>query len=129
MDDPRVQAFRKELNKWKKQHLFEGLVNEANSDSEARRLGEAKELFSSLMEKLREMELKLKARQQSGGDKIIVDLVETLGPEERWTEGLLDKIRSILITDLVEYPLTFNATLIDQFKEKPDFPTYQVEWP
>ena len=54
MDDPRVQAFRKELNKWKKEHLFEGLVNEANSDSEARRLEEAQELFRKIMSKLQE---------------------------------------------------------------------------
>ena len=125
MEDPRVQAFRKELNKWKKEHLFEGLVNEANSESEARRLEEAESLYRNLMDKLREMEQKLKASKQSGGDKVVLELMETLGPEERWTESLLDNIRSILITDLVEYPLTFNATLIDQFKEKPDFPTYK----
>jgi hypothetical protein len=125
MEDPRVQAFRKELNKWKKEHLFEGLVNEANSDSEARRLEEAEELFRKIMGKLQEYEKQIKAKRQVGGDSDVLEILQTLGPEERWTESLLDKARSILITDLIEYPLTFNATLIDQFKQKPDFPTYQ----
>ena len=125
MEDPRVQAFRKELNKWKKEHLFEGLVNEANSGSEARRLEEAQELFRKIMSKLQEYEKQLKVKRQIGGDTDVLEIIQTLGPEERWTESLLDKARSILITDLLEYPLTFNATLIDQFKQKPDFPTYQ----
>lgn len=125
MEDPRVQAFRKELNKWKKEHLFEGLVNESNSGSEARRLEEAQELFRKIMSKLQEYEKQLKVKRQIGGDTDVLEIIQTLGPEERWTESLLDKARSILITDLLEYPLTFNATLIDQFKQKPDFPTYQ----
>jgi hypothetical protein len=125
MEDPRVQAFRKQLNKWKKEYLFNGLSNEVNSDSEARRLEEARILFTNLMEKLHEMEQKLKAKKQTGGDPIFQQLLETLGPEERWSESLLDNVRSILITDLIEYPLTFNATLIDQFKQTSDFPTYQ----
>lgn len=125
MSDPRVQAFRKELNKWKKEHFFKGLVNEANSESEDRRIDEAKAMYRQLMSRLREMELQIKAEVQVGGDNSVEQILETLGPEERWTEALLDQARSILITDLLEYPLTFNATLIDQFKQEPNFPTYQ----
>lgn len=125
MEDPRVQAFRKELNKWKKEHLFKGLVNEANSESESRRLYEAQELFTNLMAKIHEMEQQLKEKRQVGGNADVLKILETLGPEERWSESLLDNARSIAMTDLLEYPLTFNATLIDQFKQKPDFPTYQ----
>jgi hypothetical protein len=123
--DPRVQAFRKELNKWKKEKMFDGLVNEGNSDSEHRRLEEANQMFQILMKRLQEMEKILKAKQQVGGDAAVDQILSTLGPEDRWSEAMLDKVRSILITDLVEYPFTFNATLIEQFKKQPDFPTYQ----
>jgi hypothetical protein len=125
MEDPRVQAFRKELNKWKKEKMFDGLVNEGNSDSEHRRLEEAKEMFQTLMKRIQEMEKEMKARLQVGGNAAVDQILSALGPEERWSEAMLDKVRSILITDLVEYPFTFNATLIEQFKEQPDFPTYQ----
>lgn len=124
MEDPRVQAFRKELNKWKKTTLFEGLVNEGNSDSEHRRLEEANTMFQNLMKRLQDMEKQIKAKQ-TGGDAAIEQILSTLGPEDRWTESMLDKVRSILITDLIEYPFTFNSTLIEQFKERPDFPHYQ----
>ncbi len=123
--DPRVQAFRKELNEWKKEKMFDGLVNEGNSDSEHRRLEEANQMFQILMKRLQEMEKILKAKQQVGGDAAVDQILSTLGPEDRWSEAMLDKVRSILITDLVEYPFTFNATLIEQFKKQPDFPTYQ----
>ena len=124
MEDPRVQAFRKELNKWKKENFFQKLVEEANSESENRRIEEAHEMFQKLMSRVQEMERQLKAKQKGGGDNDVDTILGTLGSEERWTESLLDSVRSILITDLYEYPLTFNATLIDQFKEQPNFPTY-----
>jgi hypothetical protein len=124
MEDPRVQAFRKELNKWKKEHFFKKLVEEGNSESENRRIDEAHEMFHTLMNRVQAMERQIKAKQRGGGDSEVELILETLGPEERWTESLLDSVRSILITDLYEYPLTFNATLIDQFKEQPNFPTY-----
>ncbi len=124
MEDPRVQAFRKELNKWKKEHFFQKLVEEANSESENRRIEEAHEMFQKLMSRVHEMERQLKAKQKGGGDNDVDTILGTLGSEDRWTESLLDSVRSILITDLYEYPLTFNATLIDQFKEQPNFPTY-----
>jgi len=125
MEDPRVQAFRKELNKWKKEYLFDGLVNEGDTGSEDRRIEEASSLFTTLMKRIQDMEKQIKAKQQSGGNAAVEQIMSTLGPEERWTEGMLDKVRSILITDLVEYPFTFNTTLIGQFKKVPDFPTYQ----
>jgi 16S rRNA U1498 N3-methylase RsmE len=124
MEDPRVQAFRKELNKWKKDHFFVKLVNEVNSDSEDRRISEARDMYDKLMKKLHEMEQTLRAKQV-GGDQESEKLLQTLGPEGGWSEALLDQVRSILITDLLEYPLTFNASLIDQFKQVPDFPTYK----
>ncbi len=125
MEDPRVQAFRKELNKWKKEYLFDGLVNEGDSQSEERRLDEASSLYTTLMKRIQEMEKQIRAKQQTGGNAAVEQILSTLGPEERWTEGMLDQIRSVLITDLVEYPFTFNTTLIGQFKKLPDFPTYQ----
>ncbi len=82
-------------------------------------------MFQILMKRLQEMEKILKAKQQVGGDAAVDQILSTLGPEDRWSEAMLDKVRSILITDLVEYPFTFNATLIEQFKKQPDFPTYQ----
>ena len=124
MNDPRVQAFRKELNNWKKEHFFKKLVEEANSESEDRRIQEAHEMFENLMKHLQEMERQIKAKQQVGGDASMEKILQTLGMEDTWTEQLLDEVRSALITDLYEYPLTFNATLIDQFKEQPNFPTY-----
>lgn len=126
MADPRVQTFRKELNKWKKEHFFQGLVNEANSESENRRIDEARRMFKVLMEKIKEMEQQIQSKkeEQEGGDQAVDELLSILGPEERWTETLLNQVRSILITDLLEYPLTFNSSLIDQFKQEPNFPTY-----
>lgn len=127
MEDPRVQAFRKELNKWKKEHFFEGLVNEANSESENRRMDEAKEMYRQLLAKIHELEERGRANRQIGGDGdvSVEKILKPLGPEDKWSETLLDQVRSILMTDLIEYPLTFNSTLIDQFKKEPNFPTYQ----
>jgi len=124
MNDPRVQSFRKVLNEWKKETFFEKLVQETDKDSIDRRIDEAHSMFQTLMDKLHEMEEHIQAKKQVGGDKAVNQILSTLGPEETWTEGLLDNARSILITDLYEYPLTFNAVLIDQFKEQPDFPAF-----
>ena len=125
MEDPRIQAFRKELNKWKKEQFFSKLVNEVDSESIDRRIEEAHDMFKKLMKRVQEMEHQIKLRGQMGGDVQLNIILETLGPENTWTESLLDQVRSILITDLFEYPLTFNSALIDQFKEQPDFPTYE----
>lgn len=128
MADPRALAFRKELNKWKKDTFFTKLVNESNDKSIDRRIDEAHSMFHTLIDKIREMEQVVENRAalaQKGGNKEVSTLLNILGPEDTWTEPLLDQVRSILITDLYEYPLTFNSALIDQFKEQPNFPKYE----
>jgi hypothetical protein len=125
MNDPRVQAFRKELNKWKKDTFFPRLVEENDSESIDRRIKEAHSMYETLMNRLHDMEQQIQQKKnQQGGDIQAQKILDTLGPENTWSEALLDNARSILITDLFEYPLTFNSTLIDQFKQESDFPKY-----
>lgn len=125
MEDPRLQAFRNELNKWKKDTFFVKLVNEGDDESINRRIQEAHTMYETLMNKLHEMEQKIKPQnQQVGGDSTIQNILAALGPENTWTESLLDGARSALITDLFEYPLTFKSDLIDEFKKRRNFPTF-----
>ena len=123
-EDPRIQAFRKALNEWKRQTFFTKLVEETDTESINRRIEEAHSMFAKLMEKLHSMEQKIHTTQQ-GGENKIQQILETLGTESTWTEALLDRARSALITDLYEYPLTFNSSLIDQFKGEPNFPLFE----
>lgn len=127
MNDPRIQSFRKALNEWKRRTFFEKLVKETDSESINRRIEEAHRLYRNLMTILDEAEQKNRQLTQIGGasKQEIQEILNTLGPQETWTESMLDSVRSILITDLFEYPLTFNSTLIDQFKATPNFPIFE----
>ncbi len=122
-DDPRVHAFRQALNKWKQTTFFEKLVNETDKSSIDRRVTEAHSMYDKLMARLQILEENDKTNIQEE-DQVVNSLINTLGPPNTWTEGLLDNIRSVLITDLFEYPLTFNVKLIEQFKKESDFPTF-----
>jgi hypothetical protein len=124
MEDPRIQAFRTALNKWKKDTFFPKLVEEGNSKSIDRRVEEAESMYDAIVSRLHEMEEKIKS-YQTGGGKDLDEIMKTLGPEDTWTESLLDNARSTAFTYLKEYPLTFNTTLIDQFKKKENFPIFQ----
>lgn len=123
--DKKVFEFRKAINEWKRTTLFPKLNNETDPGSTDRRINEAHGLFSELMQKLGEAEKNNQTPIQSGGDQPIVSILSTLGPEETWDQSLLDRVRSALLTDLWEYPLTFNTRLIDQFKETPNYPIFE----
>lgn len=123
-EDQYIQDFRETLNKWKRDTLFAGLSEETDTNSTDRRIAEAHELYYILLDTLRKQELINKKLQQGGGDEIVNTLLEKLGPREKWTESLLDRVRHIIMTDLYEYPLTFNITLIEQFKKEPNFPVF-----
>lgn len=124
-EEPRIQDFRKALNEWKRETFFTKLVNETDEDSIPRRIKEAHQMFQTLTERLEKMQETLAETKQTGGDQAVSVILNTLGPKESWTEGLLDEARSALLTDLYEYPLTFNKSLIDQFKGEPNFPTFE----
>ncbi len=120
-----IQQFREALNNWKRETLFAGLSEETDSNSTDRRIAEAHELYYILLDKLREQELINKNRvQKGGGEETINQLLSKLGPRENWSEALIDRVRHIIMTDLYEYPLTFNTTLIEQFKKEPNFPLF-----
>lgn len=123
--DKKVFEFRKAINEWKRTTLFPKLNNETDPGSTDRRINEAHGLFSELMQKLGEAEKKNQTPIQSGGDQTIASILSTLGSEETWDQSLLDRVRSALLTDLWEYPLTFNTRLIDQFKETPNYPIFE----
>jgi hypothetical protein len=123
--DKKVFEFRKAINEWKRATLFPKLNNETDPGSTDRRINEAHGLFSELMQKLGEAEKNNQTPIQSGGDQTVSSILSTLGSEETWDQSLLDRVRSALLTDLWEYPLTFNTRLIDQFKETPNYPIFE----
>ena len=125
IEDPRIQAFRTALNEWKKKTFFPKLVEEGNSKSIERRIEEAETMYHAILDRLHEMEIHMKSKQDGGANNEVAEIIQTLGPEDTWTEALLDNARSISCTYLKEYPLTFNTALIDQFKQQPNFPKFE----
>ena len=123
--EEKLFAFRKAINEWKRNTLFQRLNDETDPDSTDRRIKEAHELFLQIMAKIREAEKCLGFTSQEGGSTDLSFILEKLGPEDTWDQAFLDKVRSSLLTDLWEYPLTFNTKLIDQFKDTPNYPTFE----
>jgi ABC-type histidine transport system ATPase subunit len=123
--DKKVFEFRKAINEWKRTTLFPKLNDEVDTGSTDRRIDEAHDLFTELMRKVGEAEKNHQTPVQSGGDQTIPSILATLGSEDTWDQSLLDRVRSSLLTDLWEYPLTFNTRLIDQFKETPNYPIFE----
>lgn len=120
-----LKRFREALNNWKRSALFAGLSEETDNQSTDRRITEAHTLFYTLLNRLREQEAKNRELLQKGGGEAVAEkLLLLLGPPETWTESLMDRVRHIIMTDLYEYPLTFNTTLIEQFKQEPNFPVF-----
>jgi len=118
-DDAKLIAFRKKLNEWKKENLVDGLENEKDDEAITRRVEKAREFMKQINQKLTFDEM-----PSEGGGEDTETLLNTLGSKETWTESLLDKIHSILLSDLYEYPLTLNTNLIDQF-ETENLPTFE----
>lgn len=124
--DEKLFAFRKAINEWKRNTLFKRLNDETDPGSTDRRIKEAHDLFLQIMAKIREVEQRLRTEGgQQGGDQELASILEKLGPEDTWDQPFLDKVRSSLLTDLWEYPLTFNTKLIDQFKDTPNYPIFE----
>ena len=122
-----IQRFREGLNQWKRTTMFAGLSEETDTNSTDRRITEAHMMYYALLNRLKEQEIKNKQirEQKGGGNEADVEkLLFLLGPPENWTESLMDRVRHIIMTDLYEYPLTFNTTLIEQFKQEPNFPVF-----
>lgn len=124
--DEIVFEFRKAINEWKRTNLFPKLNNETDAESIDRRIEEAHTLFRTLMTKIGIKERALsqeKGVTSGGGDE--ERILEKLGPEESWDQSLLNRVRSSLLTDLWEYPMTFNTTLINQFKDSTNYPIFE----
>lgn len=119
-EETQLQQFREALQDWKRTVLFQGLNNESDEGSIPRRLEEAHQMFFALTQQLNNT-------QPSEPTKEVETILKPLGAKDSWSESMLDNIRHILFTDLYEYPLTFNTTLIDQFEteEDEDFPSFQ----
>jgi hypothetical protein len=118
-DDAKLEAFRKKLNEWKKEHLVSGLENEKNDQAINDRVEKAREFMKEINQHLTFNEV-----SSGGGEQDVADLLDTLGSKDTWTESFLDKIHSILLSDLYEYPLTVNTSLIDQF-QKENLPSFE----
>jgi hypothetical protein len=97
----------------------DGLENEKDDEAITRRVEKAREFMKQINQKLTFDEM-----PSEGGGEDTENLLNTLGSKETWTESLLDKIHSILLSDLYEYPLTLNTNLIDQF-ETENLPTFE----
>lgn len=125
-EDRIIKRFREALNKWKQTTMFAGLSEETDSNSTDRRIMEAHGMYYMLLNRLKEQEIKNEQvrRQKGGGQQDVENLLLYLGPAETWTESLIDRVRHVIMTDLYEYPLTFNTTLIEQFKQEPNFPVF-----
>lgn len=118
-DDAKLRAFRKQLNEWKKENLVNGLENEKDDEAIDRRINKAREFMKQINKHLTFDEV-----LSGDGEEDIESLLNTLGSKDTWTESLLDKIHSILLSDLYEYPLTLNTELIDQF-ETENLPSFE----
>ena len=122
-----IQRFREALNQWKRSTMFEGLSEETDSNSTDRRIAEAHSMYYMILNRLKDQEIKNQQVrfQRGGGIEVDVEkLLLLLGPPDNWTESLIDRVRHVIMTDLYEYPLTFNTTLIEQFKKEPNFPVF-----
>jgi hypothetical protein len=119
-DDTKIEAFRKELNQWKRDHLVNGLENEKDDQAIDSRVEKAREFMKQVNQHLTFEDVPT----EGGGEQEVKNLLDTLGSKDTWTESLLDKIHSILLSDLYEYPLTVNTNLIDQF-QKENLPAFE----
>jgi hypothetical protein len=119
-DDSKIQAFRVALNQLKSKRFFKKLVEETDSLSISRRIGEAKKMYKDLMDYISNSK-----RGQANLDADLRVLIDPLGDPTNWPTGVGTMIISILFSDLIEYPLTFNSKLIGQFKKQPNYPTFE----
>ena len=117
-EDTKVQQFRIQLNELKSKRFFQKLVDESDNKSIQRRIREANQIFTELLQAI------LNPAKKQLTDTELQELLSGLGPYESWSESLVTKLKSVLQTDLLEYPLTFNSELIKQFKEQPKYPTF-----
>lgn len=125
--DPRIVQFRTAINEWKRSTFFPQLVEENDSESIDRRIQQAHAMYYVLVDAIQKLEVDEEDQTektnplQEGGQQEVEAIVSKLNPMDTLTESDYSKIRSILFTDLYEYPLTFNTSLIDQFKQEPNF--------
>jgi hypothetical protein len=109
----RVQNFRDTLAEWRSRVLFKGLPNETNEGSFTEVLKKAREVYyPQFIQRLEE--LKTQPLEDSEYDTVLA----TLGPATTWSLSLLDDVRSILYSDLFQFPYTINTALIEQFKKE-----------
>ena len=116
--DSKIQAFRVALNELKSKRFFQKLVEETDANSIQRRIIEANQIYQDI----------LKYLSTSNKDILSADLrvlIDPLGDPANWPPGVETRIKGILFSDLIEYPLTFNSKLIGQFKEEPNYPTFE----
>jgi hypothetical protein len=112
MED-RVQKFRDQLAEWRSRVLFQNLPNETREGSFQEGLKKSREdYYPKFIERLEE--LKTEAPTNSEIDTVF----SALGPGTSWTLNMLDDVRSILYSDLFEFPYTINTALIEQFKKE-----------
>jgi len=112
MED-RVQKFRDELADWRSRLLFKNLPNETHEGPFQEGLKKAREdYYPKFIERLEELKTQLPTESD------IDTVFATLGPATTWTLDMLDQVRSILYSDLFEFPYTINTALIEQFKKE-----------
>lgn len=112
MDD-RVQQFRDKLAEWRNTALFKNLPNETSEGSFQEGLKRAREeYYPKFIERLEE--LKTQPLTNSDYDTVLAEL----GPATTWSLNLLDDVRSVLYSDLFQFPYTINTALIEQFKKE-----------
>lgn len=111
--EERVQQFRDKLAEWRKTALFKNLPNETSEDSFQEGLRRArKEYYPKFIERLEE----LKTVPPTNSEYDIV--LAALGPATTWTLNMLGNARSILYSDLFQFPYTINTELIERFKKE-----------
>ena len=112
-----IDTFREKLAEWRTKVLFKNLSNETHESAFKEALRTAREVYyPQFIQRIEE----LKTEPLTNSE--IDTLLAILGKRTTWDLVFLDKVRTILHSDLVEFPYTINTALIQQFKEEENFP-------
>jgi hypothetical protein len=112
--EERVEQFRDKLAEWRNTVLFKNLPNETHESAFTDGLTAAREVYyPQFIERLGEI-----IKDKNLTDSDIDTIYKTLGLIDTWTNKMLDQVRTILYSDLFEFPYTINTALIQQFKDE-----------
>lgn len=107
-DEKKIGLFRAALADWKRQTFFPQLNNGVSADTCIEEASRLREQFAEL----------LLGKSVSDIPPLPAPFLVILGTPDTWTETLRVLLNSALLTDLFEYPLTFDTEHIENILEE-----------